>query len=229
MTRMLKNRAVMVIAALLICCGVGSALLLEVGWAAEGAPAGASVATVTNPIPRQLSQSAGLVRPAGLVEIASSSSPLWAGPDFAETPFAARAQALGLSGGLMQVWVSGAAVRRFGAAAVPLPVPLAVARASAGPAEVFVRVLRFGNTSSPRLLYRSDAYSRLGWEWSGVTLLKVAGLHGGRVTTISSAANGGLTEYQFQWTRGSDWVEVSVLGAGLSEASAARTAAQVSA
>jgi hypothetical protein len=226
---MLRNRAAYLAAGLLACAGVTAALLVGSGAVAQGAPARSTVVVPTNLIPAQIGQSAGLVRPTGLVEIASSSSPLWAGPDFPQTPFATRARTLGLSGGLMQVWVMGAAVRRFGASAVPLPVPLALARASGGPAEVFVRVLRFDNTSSPRLLYLSDAYSRLGPAWSGVTLLHVTGIAGGRVTTIDSAANGGLTEYQFQWTRGSDWVEVSVLGASLTEASAAHLAAEVSA
>jgi hypothetical protein len=125
------------------------------------------------------------------------------------------------------VWVSSAAVAAYGGPnSVPLPVPLDFAQAHPGPVEVVVRVLQFSGAASPGMLYSSADYSRLGWP--GVTLLNAQGPHGGRVTEIDSAANGGLTEYQYQWTDANNWVEVSVLGASMTESQAQAVAGDVS-
>jgi hypothetical protein len=112
-------------------------------------------------------------------------------------------------------------------AGLDLPVSLAYAEANPGPVEIDVEVLQFSSTNSPTLLFNSPFYSHLGPTWSGITLMSGIVPNGGRVTEIDSQANGGLSEYQFQWSDGQNWVQVSVLGANLTQAQAETVASGV--
>jgi hypothetical protein len=170
-------------------------------------------------LPPQLPKSDGLVNARGLVDIASGSLP---GPG---RPRSDDAGTLGLTGGLGQLWLSRAAVAHFGTAnAVPLPVPLNVAKSISGPVEVNVSVLRFSNASSPELFYQNEGYV----ERPQTTVLSVPGVKGGRVIKFDSKeVNGGLTEYIFQWADSADWVQVSLLGANMTESEAAAVASDI--
>ena len=86
-----------------------------------------------------------------------------------------------------------------------------------------VSVYRFNNSSSPELLYQNEGYV----ESQQATVLSVPGVKGGRVIKIDSASNGGLSEYEFQWADSTDWVEVSLLGANMTESQAAAVASDV--
>jgi len=168
-------------------------------------------------LPPQLPASDGLVDASGLVDAANGS---WPGPG---RPGSDDAGTLGLTGGLGQLWLARAAVAHFGSAnAVPLPVPLNVAKSISGPVEVTLEILRFSNASSPELLYQNESRSE-----PGQTSLLVPGVKGGRVIKIDSESNGGLAEYLFQWADSADWVQVSLLGANMTESEAAAVASDI--
>ena len=171
-------------------------------------------------LPPQLPESDGLVDARGLVDAINGSWPLWQAPG--RSPLGDPG-AFGLVGGLGQLWLARAAVAHFGSAnAVPLPVPLNVAKTISGPVEVTLEILRFSNASSPQLLYQNPPI--LGQ----TTVLSVSGVRGGRVVKFDSKqVNGGLTEYLFQWADSADWVQVSLLGANMTESEAAAVASDI--
>ena len=174
-------------------------------------------------LPPQLPASDGLVNASGLVDVSNGSWPLWQGPG--RSPLG-NPGTFGLTGGLGQLWLARAAVAHFGSEnAVPLPVPLNVAKTISGPVEVTLEILRFSNAASPEwLYYQNESYVRL----PQTTVLSIPGVKGGRVIKYDSReVNGGLTEYLFQWADSADWVQVSLLGANMRESQAAAVASDI--
>jgi hypothetical protein len=135
---------------------------------------------------------------------------------------------MGLDGGLLQLWVSTATAQEYGTGqSLPLPIPLAFAQAHSGPIEATVDVLSFSKPASPSQLLANPQFSQIGEGIPGVTVVSGAGLNGGTAIQVASDANGGLTEYIFQWASGLRWYQVAVLGAGMSVEQAQSFAQQV--
>jgi hypothetical protein len=164
-------------------------------------------------------------------EVSSSSAPLWPGVVSGDSQAPFGATDLGLTGGLSQVWVVSSSVAKYGNlnTGLQLPIPLSFAEAKPGPVEIDVTVLQFSNLQAPMSLFNSNDYSHLAPPWTGVNQIAGSVPNGGRVAQIDSQANGGLIEYQFQWSDGYNWVQVSVLGARMSQSQAEAIAAQVAA
>jgi hypothetical protein len=195
--------------------------------AAEAAPAPSH--PNVNATPPELPQSAGLhprTNPdsRGWTLVSSSSSKLWGGKG--PSPFSSRT--MGLDGGLQQLWVTVSTAEQFGVGTgLPLPVPLPFAEAHPGPIEATVVVLAFSTPSSPRQLLHTSAFTHVGEGVPGIQVVRGRGLRGGLAISISSAANGGLTEYQFDWVSASRWYQVSIVGSDMSITQAAQFAMQV--
>jgi hypothetical protein len=135
---------------------------------------------------------------------------------------------MGLDGGLLQLWVSTPTAQEYGTGqSLPLPVPLAFAQAHPGPIEATVDVLSFSEPTSPDQLLANPQFSQIGEGIPGITVVDGGGINGGTAIQIASDANGGLTEYEFQWASGSTWYQVAVLGADMSVQQAQSFARQV--
>jgi hypothetical protein len=130
----------------------------------------------------------------------------------------------GFTGSLQQGFVLASALRRYGAlnAGLRLPLPLSFARQHPGPAEVFAYVWAFSNTKLPVNLLHSQDF--MDSAVSGVSRLRSGTISDGLAWRIDSAANGGMSEFRFAWTKGGELIEVNVLGWKLS-LSAARAVA----
>jgi hypothetical protein len=122
------------------------------------------------------------------------------------------------TGGLSQGWVLTAAVQQFGAldngtTGLQLPLPLGFAEQYPGPSEVFVRVLAMPGAAQANDLLGDQSFTGVGEQ--GYTDTPANAINGGLAGTIDSDANGGLSEYRFQWVSGNDWIQVNVLGASM--------------
>ena len=205
------------------------------GFLLVGAIVGAGASTIANAgttdavstfiVPAQLSMSAGLNPSAGGWSLVSaSSSPLWFDRGGQTGPFSS--SSLGLIGGLEQSWVTSDVSNTYGIGQnLILPVPLSFAQMHPGPIELTVRVLSFSNPSSPNQLLSSKFYTHIGNP--GVILLNAGSINGGIALRIDSNSNDGLSEYEFQWTSSSAWMNVSIAGYGMSIDSARNLALSV--
>jgi hypothetical protein len=178
-----------------------------------------------NAIPARLPEAAGLsTSTPGWTLVSSGTSPIWLGKGTSPVS----SDALGLTGGLVQSWVTSATAQQYGTGAnLPLPVPLSFAQANPGPIEATVRVLSFSSQSSASQLLDNPQFSQIGLGLPGESEVTGGGINGGTVVSIDSAANGGLSEYQFHWASGSDWYQVSVAGASMTLQQAQAFAEQV--
>lgn len=167
-----------------------------------------------NITPPQLPASAGLDPSlTGWTLVSSGSSPIWLGKGYSPVD----SRTLGLNGGLLQFWVSTAAADQYGTGQdLPLPIPISFASAHLGPIEATLQVLSFSKPNSAQQLLDNSLFSQIGEGNSDILVIQGGGINGGHAVQISSDANGGLTEYEFQWTSGASWYSVAVLGAGMS-------------
>jgi hypothetical protein len=123
---------------------------------------------------------------------------------------------LGFTGSLQQGFVLTSAVKRYGGldAGLQLPLPLSFARKHPGPAEIFDYVWAFSTTSVPIGLLHNQTF--LDSSVSEDSRLRSGAIGAGMAWRIDSAANGGMGEFRFAWTKGSELIEVNVVGWNLS-------------
>jgi hypothetical protein len=166
------------------------------------------------PSPAVLPAASGYARIDGMTQVLTGRIPLWTGKDSAG-PY--RASAYGLVASLGQGFVLSPAVREFGTLSsrpgLPLPLPLAFAGRHPGPAEVFDTVRAFTTASAPARLLHDPVFADT--DVQGVTALRSGAVHGGLAWRVVSAANGGMSEYRFEWADGTRLTGVSVIGAQL--------------
>ncbi len=117
---------------------------------------------------------------------------------------------LGLEAGLDQSWVLTTAVQRYRLANFPLPLPLSLAERYPGPAEVFINVLSFDNSRSPRQLLASSFYNHVGWP--GTVQIHSRSNAKWLTTRVDSLSNGGMGEFVLQGAQGDRWIEIAVIG-----------------
>lgn len=163
----------------------------------------------------ELSASSGFVTVPSMTRIISGPVPLWTGKD---GPGPYKISSYGLVGSLSQGFVLDAAVSRFGTLSsrppLPLPLPLVFASEHQGPAEVFDIVWEFSNSWAPITLLHDPVFTNT--DVPGVSAVPSGSVHGGLAWEVVSDANGGLSEFRFEWADGNRLVAVSVLGAKLS-------------
>jgi hypothetical protein len=177
------------------------------------------------PTPALLPADSGFAQLPHMTQILSEPAPLWTGKD---GPGPYQAGRYGMIGSLGQGFVLGSAVSRFGTLtsrpALPLPLPVAFAQRHPGPAEVFDLVWAFSNTWAPVKLLHDPVFTDT--DTPGVTALRSGAVHGGLAWKVVSAANGGMSEFRFEWASGNHLIGVSVIGSALTIGQASAVARQ---
>lgn len=194
---------------------VGGALL------SRGSTAHAGQTPLRPQLAPNLRDGAGFSAITGMSKIISGSLPVCSEKGSEPLPSHCAMKA---TGGVDQGWVLTPATTHFGALGhgLKLPIPLAFAKAHPGPAEVFDRVLTLPTQSEAEVLLKSPDY--VGSSDKGYVAMPSAAFDGGVAARIDSEANGGLSEYRFDWVRGTSILEVNVLGSGLSVGQAKQVA-----
>lgn len=205
-------------------CAVAAASAVSLA-AASSASSDKTQPLSSRPLP-PIATAAGATSISGMTQILDGSSPL----NLTKGTSIPGYTSLGAVGGLAQAWVDSGAVKAYGPPrdgehGLQLPIPLAFARQHPGPCEAFVRVLQFGS--------HNDAVAALhepeltGSYSPGYADIASGGVNGGTVGSVQSLANDGLDEYRFHWLSGNVWVEVNVLGYGLTLEQGQQIAIQV--
>jgi hypothetical protein len=209
-------------AAMGVLAGAVGVTALILGSASAQSTAGRA-ASHRGPTPALLPAASGYARISDMTQVISGRIPLWAGKD---GPGPYQPGAYGLVASLGQGFVLSPAVRKFGTLssrpALTLPLPLAFADQYPGPAEVFDTVWAFATAAAPVRLLHDPVFSDT--DVAGVTALRSGAVHGGLAWKVTSAANGGMSEYRFEWADGTRLTGVSVVGSQLTLSQARQVA-----
>jgi hypothetical protein len=159
-----------------------------------------------------------------MTRIIAGTAPLW-GFKEGTGPYSGRS--LGLLGSLQQCWVLTSAIMRLGPLThgLPMPLPLWFATSHPGPAQVCDEVWAFANSWAPVKVLRNPEYTGSGTP--GTITLRTGSIDHGLAWQVDSAANGGMSEFRFEWAQGMHLADVSVIGADLTLAQARGIALKV--